>query len=62
MIIKARGPGPGFAREIVFVLAVALLGLLLATLAALTPWYGATEGGAATIVTVEPPANANQQG
>ena len=32
--------GPGAAREILVVLALAIAGLVLAMLAAFTPWYG----------------------
>lgn len=47
----------GGFREILVVLALALVGLVLATLAALTPWYAAaTGGGSAPVVSVESPA------
>ncbi|MGW4466585.1 hypothetical protein [Micromonospora sp. NBC_01796] len=41
MILTA---GPGAVREILVVLAVALSGLLLALIAAFTPWYDAPAG------------------
>ncbi|GIG85859.1 hypothetical protein [Plantactinospora endophytica] len=36
--------GQGSTREILVVLAVAVSGLLLATLVAFTPWYGSAAG------------------
>lgn len=38
--------GQGSAREILVVLALAVSGLLLAILAAFTPWYGPAAGAA----------------
>ncbi|MBF9133319.1 hypothetical protein I0C86_30795 [Plantactinospora sp. S1510] len=38
------GVGRGSAREILVVLALAVTGLLLAVLAAFTPWYGVAAG------------------
>jgi hypothetical protein len=46
--------GVGF-RELMVVVAVALTGLVLAALAALTPWYAGPSGPRAPIVTVESP-------
>lgn len=55
----ATGVGPpaaSGARELLIVLALALLGLLLAGLAALTPWYPAMAGtGVAPVVDVDLP-------
>lgn len=43
--------GAGAVREILVVLALALVGLLLAVVAAFTPWYSASgdSGGAAVV-------------
>ncbi len=36
------GAGPGAVREIMVVLALAVVGLFLATIAVFAPWYGAS--------------------
>lgn len=58
MILTA---GPGAVREILVVLAVALSGLLLALIAAFTPWYEAPiEPGRPQVVELQaPPAAAD---
>ncbi|MEO3743731.1 hypothetical protein [Plantactinospora sp. B5E13] len=45
--------GAGSVREILVVLALALCGLLLATLVAFTPWYGMAAGNSAEAEVVE---------
>ncbi|MFK3982979.1 hypothetical protein ACI2K4_21705 [Micromonospora sp. NPDC050397] len=53
MILTA---GPGAVREILVVLAVALSGLLLALVAAFTPWYHApSEPRRAQVVELQAP-------
>jgi hypothetical protein len=47
--------GEGALRELAMVLAVALLGLLLAALAAFTPWYAGSTG--TTLVEMHVPAS-----
>lgn len=50
------GAGTGAAREILVVLVLALAGLLLALLAAFTPWYARpVDSGSAVVVELHAP-------
>jgi hypothetical protein len=53
----AVGANSGAVRELLVVLALAVAGLLLAMLAAFTPWYGdAVSSGGAEVVELRVPA------
>lgn len=56
MVTGSGAPGSGGVRELLVVLALAVLGLLVAGVAALTPWYSATaDDRPPPVVRVEPP-------
>lgn len=62
MTVEVGPPVANGAREVLMVLALALLGLLLAAVAALTPWYAATAGsGVAPVVEVDFPEQSTAQ-
>lgn len=54
--------GSGAAREVVMVLALAVAGLLLAVVAAFTPWYGAPAERQGPVVEMRAPEGAAPAG